>query len=357
MCEVTVAIASYNVEKYIEQCLLSVLNQDFEDMEILVCDDCSTDDTISIIERLAKSHPKGNLIRILRGAQNQGTASIRNIGIDNAKGGYLLFLDGDDILPDNAISCLYSKICMTDGDIVSANMRVFCDNPDNQLNTNGDQWHDTCDTSGFFAIPKWMEKERTILYYAGMPCKLYKMDFLHKNNIRCRAEHRVVEDTYFTFQTLLYATSFSRISDVALLYRQHFLSATKINIDRKRMNLYLLIFDDICCCLDQYKVKHLELDIHPMVYNYIFRNFVSGFFNNKVMSSSLLSKKDKIDYLNHVAQLSKHGIKKEFILGRLNKILFKMLMSKNRFILIYYFFPFLAKMFRLIRLLVKRAKS
>ena len=93
----TVAISAYNIENYVKRAIDSVLNQTFKNYELLVIDDCSTDSTMKVIEEIV-----GEKAKILQTKKNSGTAAAsRNIAIENAKGEYLLFLDGDDELYSN----------------------------------------------------------------------------------------------------------------------------------------------------------------------------------------------------------------------------------------------------------------
>lgn len=93
----TVAISAYNIENYVKRAIDSVLNQTFKNYELLVIDDCSTDSTMEVIKQIV-----GQEAKILQTKKNSGTAAAsRNIAIENAKGEYLLFLDGDDELYNN----------------------------------------------------------------------------------------------------------------------------------------------------------------------------------------------------------------------------------------------------------------
>ena len=95
----TIAIISYNVGKYIERAIQSAIEQEFDNFEIIVVDDCSTDNTISKIKRYENER-----FRILKTERNTGTAGEpRNIAIDSAKGEYIIFLDGDDTIYDNNV--------------------------------------------------------------------------------------------------------------------------------------------------------------------------------------------------------------------------------------------------------------
>lgn len=107
--QITVGMPVWGVEKYIRRSLLSILNQDFEDMEILVIDDCGPDKSIEIATELANTHPKGNKIKIIRQPQNMGCWAARNRVLDEAKGKYIFLIDSDDYLLENAIPKLYQK--------------------------------------------------------------------------------------------------------------------------------------------------------------------------------------------------------------------------------------------------------
>ena len=105
---VTIGFPVYNVEKYVFRSLESALNQDFDNYEIIVVDDCGSDKSMDVVTKLAKSHPKGEIIKIIRHQQNKGLAEARNTAIKNSKGKYIFFLDSDDYIPTNALSTLYN---------------------------------------------------------------------------------------------------------------------------------------------------------------------------------------------------------------------------------------------------------
>lgn len=94
----------YNLEEYIEECIMSLLNQDLphSEYEILCINDGSTDSSLDILERLAKEHT--NIIIINQ--KNQGVSAARNNGIKNAKGEYIWFVDGDDLIARNCLKFL-----------------------------------------------------------------------------------------------------------------------------------------------------------------------------------------------------------------------------------------------------------
>lgn len=98
--KVSVIIPCYNVEKHVEKAVTSALDQTYSDIEIICINDGSTDKTLEVLEKLKAK--KGGGFTILN-QENKGASAARNKGIENAKGGYFQFLDGDDYLLDNKI--------------------------------------------------------------------------------------------------------------------------------------------------------------------------------------------------------------------------------------------------------------
>ena len=102
--KVTIGMPVYGVENYIRKSLFSALNQTYtEEYEVLVVDDLGPDDSMSIVKELQASHPRGKNIRILTQPQNMGCWAARNRILDEAQGEYLLLLDSDDYLSEDAL--------------------------------------------------------------------------------------------------------------------------------------------------------------------------------------------------------------------------------------------------------------
>ena len=101
---ITVIINVYNGEKFINRCLDSVINQTYKNLDILIIDDGSTDNTYKLIKKY-----KDKRIRVIR-QKNMGLSLARNVGLDNAKGDYLYFIDIDDYIELDTIEYLYKLI-------------------------------------------------------------------------------------------------------------------------------------------------------------------------------------------------------------------------------------------------------
>ncbi|MGL4852011.1 MAG: glycosyltransferase family 2 protein [Phocaeicola sp.] len=104
---ITIAIPLYNAEKYISQSVRSVLDQTFQNLELIIVNDCSTDNSVDIVQTIIDSNPTTIPIRLIHLEKNQGVAIARNRAIKEAKGDYIFFLDSDDQITTDCISTLY----------------------------------------------------------------------------------------------------------------------------------------------------------------------------------------------------------------------------------------------------------
>lgn len=103
---ISIIVPTFNVEKYIEKCINSLLNQDIKDYEIIVVDDCSTDQTVQVVKKVAKSR-----VKIIEKEFNSGLSDTRNIGIKAANGKYVMFVDSDDWIENNCLGKIVNFIC------------------------------------------------------------------------------------------------------------------------------------------------------------------------------------------------------------------------------------------------------
>lgn len=177
--QITVGFPVYNVEDYVYNSLLSVLNQDFDSYEVVVVDDCGSDKSMDIIRNLISTHPSGRKVRIIKHSQNKGLAEARNTTIKNAMSKYIFFLDSDDYLSSNALSILYKAAEKNKTDIVIGS----------NYKTDGKRiWSDNDDV---FPYTLFENGEFAEYYYGNisdiMPATvwniLFNMEFLKKNNL------------------------------------------------------------------------------------------------------------------------------------------------------------------------------
>lgn len=109
---VSIIIPVFQVEKYIERCLLSVIKQDFlgYKIECIIVNDCTLDNSMCIASKLIREYKGNILFKLINCKENGGLSAARNIGISNATGKYLFFLDSDDYLTDNSMNTFIKEI-------------------------------------------------------------------------------------------------------------------------------------------------------------------------------------------------------------------------------------------------------
>lgn len=127
---VTITVALYNCEKYIERCLKSLLSQTYQNIEILVINDGSTDDSLKIVNNFKEQNDYNNKIKIFS-KSNEGLALTRNYGIKKSSGEFILMLDSDDWLEPNTIENLVKIQQKNNSDIIKMSYFVNTDENEN----------------------------------------------------------------------------------------------------------------------------------------------------------------------------------------------------------------------------------
>ena len=298
--KVTIAVAVYNVEKFIEKCICSALNQDFDNYEILVVDDRGQDDSIEIVKRIASSHPNGDKLRIYRHEKNSGTGGVRNTCIKEARGEYIFFMDGDDYLAENSIRLLYDAMMEKNADIVMGNhQRVFSDGRIERTSKYKPGY-----LSSDYAIAQWMKENNTNYYPVALWNKLFKTSFLRDNGFTCVSWHRQ-EDIYFSLQTAFVVKSIVTIPEVTYYWVQVDGSCTHSEATEWHLKQYLDIFDKSISLYNE-KERQITGRYPKELYWIITNRYFWGFVTQNVCSSSLLSKSQKNSYLKHIREITNH---------------------------------------------------
>lgn len=144
---ISIVIPIYNVEKYIERCIKSVMSQDYKDkIECLLIDDCSPDGSCHIINKVIADYNGPITFRLIHHQENKGLSAARNTGINHAEGEYIYFLDSDDYITPDCITCLAAPLLKNKYDLVIGNYTVLFSQKsypplelgDNELNQNKD---------------------------------------------------------------------------------------------------------------------------------------------------------------------------------------------------------------------------
>lgn len=204
----SVVVPTHNVAPWIAETLASLRAQDVEGMEIIVVDDHSTDGTKQILRAVERDEPRLKVIDSV----TYGGGSARNIGVDHARGKYLIFCDGDDLVPPGAYCALVQSLEESGSDIAFGDYLKF---------SPTDTWRPTASMSGFQQRARGVPiTERATLIYSR-PCwnKAFSRGFWESRKIRFPDVPRSNDIVPMTKAYLL-ARKVDVIDDVVYLYRE-----------------------------------------------------------------------------------------------------------------------------------------
>ena len=120
--KISICVPFYGVEKYIERCARSVLEQTYPNIEYVFVNDCTGDRSLEILFEVINDYPIKKLsVKIISHKCNRGIAAARNTALENCTGDFMMFVDSDDYLEEKAVELLVSKQQETNADIVSGN--------------------------------------------------------------------------------------------------------------------------------------------------------------------------------------------------------------------------------------------
>lgn len=203
--KISVIVPVYNVEKYLHKCLDSIINQRFRDIEIICINDGSTDSSLDILEIYAK---KDNRIKVIS-QKNSGPGHARNVGLANANGEYISFVDSDDFLCENSLMEVYFNAISNDSDISIFKFYNFNEDGDTYIPTGllSDDVFGEVDYNNFTFTYKDI-KEHVMHNYFAVWFKLYKKEFLDRYALSF-PEGIVYEDVLFQVKSFLFADKMS----------------------------------------------------------------------------------------------------------------------------------------------------
>ncbi len=237
---VSVIIPVYNVEKYLNECVESVINQTYKNLEILLIDDGSTDNSGEICDEYKEKDSRINVIH----KKNDGLSNARNDGINNSNGEYLYFLDSDDYLEHNAIYILLNIIIKNNSDFVFFDGVSFDDLNGNysfNCKQNYIRKKQYPDNNGINVL-ELMQKNKE--YHSAVPLMFFKKSFLSENQL-CFKSDILHEDMLFTYQAYIKAGLVSQCENALYNRRNRSNSITTSAKNLKHFNGMQSVFYEI----------------------------------------------------------------------------------------------------------------
>lgn len=300
MAKYSIIIPVYNAANFISRCLDSAINQNFDDYEIIIVNDGSTDNSESIINSY-----KNNKIKYFH-KKNGGVSDARNYGISKVSSEYFLFLDADDYIETNLLSSV-NKVINKDIDVLSFNMTIVSN--DAIMITKKPVFNSL---DGEAAILEFINKNELF----DTPCGyVYKTSYFKKNNFVYQV-NRVHEDFGLTPLIILNANNVKSIEKSLYYYIKNDNSITMSVANTKKRAWDMLFHFDFL--FDSIKKGNYQKNTKK-----IFLSFIANALINKADTLK------GIDLDNYVDEINKRNVSKLLIANNLPRLIKKAIIRTN----------------------------
>ncbi len=212
---VSINIPVFKCEKYVYRCLESVKNQTYKNLEIILINDATPDNSIEIIEGFFKENPDLNY-RLIHNETNEGLSVVRNKGIENSAGKYIYMLDSDDYITPYCIEKLV-QVSEKENSDITLGETICLDSKDNEekmlfpIRTKASSF-----TGNEIILNQFFEKQWPII----APNKLYKRDWVMKNNLRF-VKGLFSQDELWSFHCAFKLEKIAFLKEVTYIYFLH----------------------------------------------------------------------------------------------------------------------------------------
>jgi len=284
MPKVSVIIPAYNVEKYISKCLESVIHQTFTDIEIIVINDYSTDNTKNIICYYIS---KDKRIILLNNEQNRGASYSRNRGLDIANGDYIMFVDSDDYLDINAVDELYNESFKYDLDILYFDGKNTFENEKLKIKLDKYPWERNMPEQNVMNglnMLQIFEKKKKIRI--SVVTSIYKKHFLDDNKLRF-FEGITYEDVLFYLQSITLAKKTKYLPKILYYaYVRENSVTTNLNINLA-IKSHIILYYETLNILDKFSDINKRNTIYNFIQKYVYHILVDLYkkklkYNNNI---------------------------------------------------------------------------
>lgn len=282
----SVIVPVYNVEKYLAQCLDSILSQSFKDYELIVVDDGSKDNSGKICDEYAEKDSRVKVIHKING----GLSDARNAGTKAAQGEYIVYIDSDDyVLSDSFLKTLYDNL--NGADILLYKHQKFFDGNSDMLPCNYSYSNITVDDKYVEKLKKLVEGDA---FYGMAWIKTFKRSLAVDNNIMFE-KGLLGEDMEWNYHLITNANSLSVVDEPFIAYRQR---ANSITTSIKLKNLIDFIY-----ILEKWSKTIREEIANEELKNVLFAS-MAKYYSNLLITYNRVEEKEKKQYINRIKDLS-----------------------------------------------------
>ena len=319
---ISIIVPIYKVEKYLDRCINSILNQTFKDFELILVDDGSPDRCGDICEEYAK---KDKRIKVIH-KENGGLSDARNAGLDIAKGEFVGFVDSDDFIHKDMYMILYDTLVKSKSDISQCKFKYF--SKENELNKNIINDGKYKIYNNIDAIEEIMDNKNL---NANVWNKLYKRELFREIRF---PKGKIHEDEFVTYKVFYRAKTISYVNKELYYYFSNDTGIMKnLNINSK--------FDWIEAIEErnEFLLSIKEKNLFNKSNSYLFFNLIKLRYNIK-KSEELKNKSQMYNLVNEKIKYSLNAISDKSSYSKLNKIVVSLMKLNFNFIVFYDFYNY-----------------
>lgn len=283
----SIIIPVYNVKDYISECVNSVIKQNFFDYEVILIDDGSNDGSELLCDEYSKKHKNIKAIHI----KNSGPGKARNVGIENAKGKYIIFLDSDDMLISESLSKLEKIMKKTEKDVyLGQKFKILFPRGKTEDRVNEIK----------FDISKADNLLKNLLLYSNISLtyiwrNVYNLSFIKKNNIYFEENVLCSEDLDWNTRVFLLAKKVDKIDFYTHIYRGNRIGSIVTTSSPRRVNDFLTNVNKWIDLSNEYE-ENLSYLIKKFYSNGFYTNLKYIYGYNKTERNKLIDKVEKSDF-------------------------------------------------------------
>lgn len=283
--KVSVVLPVYNCEKHLDNCIKSILNQSYTNIEIIIINDGSTDRSELIINKFKETDS-----RIIYYSQiNKGPSEARNIGISNSTGRYVVFVDSDDTIAPRYIESLVENIICSKSDLVCCGYK--------EISNIG---------LSNFSDFNYLSENSSLKSFVEMVCegtggvlwsKIFKNEIIEKNNLKMDKQLYMCEDLVFVLQYATFCDSFYYINQYLYNYNRLNQMSITSNFPRKYIKNFLLVNRYIELLLNKMNFEKNKIEGIILKRN---RDFILNFIEHQCKNIRKIGFGNTIKNINYI---------------------------------------------------------
>lgn len=322
--KISIIVPVYNSEKFLEKCILSVLNQTFKEFELILINDGSTDRSKEICDYYRN---KDNRVKVVH-KFNTGVSETRNIGLDISTGEYVCFIDSDDYIDSRMLEELYNYTENGYIDIIVSGM--YFERYDNGSWENKIEYYEAYNIQQIKYLIKNLFESYLLYNPVG---KLYKKEIIDIHNIRFDKNMSFGEDPVFNCEFMKYISNIKNIDKCYYNYVKHGDTSLSIRYDKSKYESNKKMHNELTNLMEYYQIQNEEI---TLILKQRYKKELCDMLFTIGRADENIKNKEKINFLRVIFRDKEYEFLDKYLKG-INILLINIIKFKMPILLTIYF--------------------